>query len=130
MPNTTLSTITDYITDGRDLIQDTLTPFRYSDDSLVTAMNVTLLEGRRLRPDLFVYRRRPPGESQVQHMQANDGTKIDIEEQFRLAFLFGMCAHALMRDQEDIQDERAGIFMSTFTSILIGKSITPPVGGQ
>ena len=115
--NTTLDTITDYINDGRTLLQDTIAPFRYDDPSLVTAMNVTLLEGRRLRPDLFLYNRTPPG---VQSFQANDGTKLVMEEQFRLAFLHGMVAHALERDQEDIQDARAAIFIGVFNTILLG----------
>lgn len=118
--STALDTITDYISDARVILQDTLAPYRYDDDSLVTAMNVTLLEGRRLRPDLFVYRRRRPNESGVQSFQANDGTVLEMEEQFRLAFLHGMCAHALERDQEDIQDARATMFINVFNEMLLG----------
>lgn len=120
MPNTTLETITDYITDARTLLQDTIAPFRYDDPSLVTAMNVALLEGRRIRPDLFLYHRLPTGRPGVQSLQANDGTVVAMEDQFRLAFLHGMIGHALMRDQEDIQDERAGAFMKIFNDILLG----------
>lgn len=123
--STALATITDYINDGRTLLQDTIAPFRYDDASLVVAMNVTLLEGRRLRPDLFVYRRCLPGALGVQSFQANDGTQLEMEEQFRLAFLHGMCAHALERDQEDIQDQRAATFMTIFNRILTGNSGAP-----
>jgi hypothetical protein len=122
--STALATITDYINDGRILLQDTVAPYRYDDASLVTAMNVTLLEGRRLRPDLFVYRRCLPGERGVQSFQGNDGTELEMEEQFRLAFLYGMCSHAMQRDQEDIQDDRATAFMGIFNSILIGSGAT------
>lgn len=118
--STALATITDYINDARTLLQDTIQPFRYLDSELVVAMNVALLEGRRLRPDLFVYRRCLPGERGVQSFQANDGTELEMEEPFRLAFLHGMCAHALERDQEDIQDERAATFMKIFNTILTG----------
>lgn len=121
-----LMTITDYINDGRVLLQDTIAPFRYDDASLITAMNVTLLEGRRVRPDLFVYRKDP--ERGVQSFQKNDGTELVMEEQFRLAFLHGMCAHALERDQEDIQDQRAATFMNIFNSILLGA--TTPAASQ
>lgn len=126
-----LETITDYINDARTLLQDTLAPYRYDDPSLVTAMNVTLLEGRRIRPDLFIYRRCKPGESVVQSFQANDGTKLEMEEQFRLAFLHGMCAHALERDQEDLQDQRATMFFNIFNELLLGVRVagvrSPPV---
>lgn len=120
--STALATITDYITDGRTLLQDTIPPYRYPDSELVTAMNVTLLEGRRLRPDLFVYRRCLPGERGVQSFQMNDGTELEMEEPFRLAFLHGMCAHAMERDQEDIQDERAAVFMKIFNTVLTGNA--------
>jgi len=122
--STALDTIDDYIADGRVLLQDTIQPYRYDDTSLVTAMNVTLLEGRRLRADLFVYQKIPPGQTGVQSFQAKDGTKLQMEEQFRLAFLHGMVAHALERDQEDIQDRRAATFMEVFSNILLG--VRPP----
>lgn len=121
--STALETIDDYISDGRVLLQDTIAPYRYDDTSLITAMNVTLLEGRRIRPDLFVYNRCDP---KVQTFQAKDGTVLEMEEQFRLAFLHGMVAHALERDQEDVQDERAATFMGIFNTILVGRGSPPP----
>jgi hypothetical protein len=127
--STALATITDYINDGRTLLQDTIQPYRYQDGELVVAMNVTLLEARRLRPDLFIYNRHKTGTS-VQSFQNNDGTELLMEEQFRLALLHGMCAHAMERDQEDIQDDRATAFMGIFNSILVGsgKVSAPPQG--
>lgn len=124
--HTALLTINDYVDDARTLLQDRVSPYRYSDDSLIVAMNVTLLEGRRLRPDLFVYNARKCGPTGVQTIIAIDGTEIDIEPQFRLAFLHGMIAHAIERDQEDIQDERAMTFLSIFHSILVGKGPGAP----
>lgn len=122
-----LDTITDYINDGRTLIQDTLQPYRYLDPEMVTSMNVALLEGRRIRPDLFVYRKAPPNQQgSVQFFQANDGTKLIMEEQFRLAFLYGMCAQTLLRDDEDIDTERVTMFLKAFNSILVGSAPQAP----
>jgi hypothetical protein len=123
---TTLETIDDYIDDGRTLLQDTIEPYRYSDDSLIVAFNVTMLEARRLRADLFVYNSRKCGPTGVQHIIAKDGTKVELEAQFRLAILHGMVAHAIERDQEDIQDARAQSFLSIFHSILVGKGPGAP----
>jgi hypothetical protein len=57
-----------------------------------------------------------------------------MEPPFRLAFVFGTVAHALMRDQEDIEDSRASTFMAAFNSMLIGNGaaaiVTPPGHGS
>jgi hypothetical protein len=120
MPNSTLETITDYINECRTLLLDVIEPFRYSDDTLVSSMNIILLEARRIRPDLFVYNRLVTGSSKVPSFLANDGSTLVMEEQFRGAILMGMMGHAIMRDQEDIQDERAGAYMKMFNDMLLG----------
>jgi hypothetical protein len=124
-PNTTLETVNDYITDGRTLLLDTIKPFRYDDASLLVALNVALLEGRRLRPDLFVF----SGNGVPSYFE-NDGSIVPIEQQFRLAFLHGMIGHALERDQEDVQDARSQSFLLYMSNILVGKKIiSPPAPG-
>ena len=123
-PNTTLDTVNDYITDARVLLQDQISPFRYDDPSLLTALNIALLEGRRLRADLFVYNDRRGGA--VPHYAVNDNTHVPIEQQFRLAFLHGMVGHVIERDQEDVQDERAVWFLNVMGNILTGKNLVQP----
>lgn len=123
----TLDTVQDYITDTRTLLQDTVAPYRYDDASLLVALNSSLLEARRLRADLFVFQHgnRVPSYSSV------SDEDVPIEPPFRLAFVYGTVAHALMRDQEDIEDVRATSFMNAFNSILTGSvavSLTAPPG--
>lgn len=126
-PNTTLDTVNDYIVDARTLLQDTISPYRYDDPSLLTALNVALLESRRIRPDLFVFNDRHGG--RVPAYQINDNTLVPIEEQFRLGLLHGMLGHALSRDQEDVQDERAVWFLNVMANILTGKNLVVPKQG-
>jgi hypothetical protein len=110
------------------LLQDQIAPYRYDDTSLLTALNVALLEGRRLRADLFVFNDRCGGA--VPAYAKNDNTLVPIEQQFRLAFLHGMVAHAIERDQEDVQDERAVWFLNVMSNILTGRNmITPKAEG-
>ena len=123
-PNTTLETVTDYITDARTLLQDTIQPYRYSDNELLVALNVSLLEGRRIRADLFVF----CNGGSVPTFKVNDGSTVPIEDQFRLAFLHGMVGHAIERDQEDLQDERAVWFINVMGNILTGRNIVQPRG--
>lgn len=104
---------------------DRIAPFRYSDVSLLVAFNLALLEGRRLRPDIFVYRYG----NHVPSYSAVDGQKVNIEAQFRKAFAYGLVAHALARDQEDVQDERSNMFMDVMSVILTGQPTAARIGG-
>lgn len=125
----TLATVEDYIDDVRVLLQDNRAPYRYDDTSLLAAFNETLLEARRIRADLFVYRH---GHDHVPSYSTVDSEEVHIEPAFRVAFVYGTVAHALMRDQEDIEDARASAFRAAFNSMLIGTgaaAIVPPPGG-
>lgn len=121
----TLETVQDYVTDIRTLLQDVIQPYRYDDTSLLTSLNVTMLEARRIRPDLFVYTHH----EKVPSFSTVDTTPVNIEPPFRLALVFGGASHALARDQEDVQDARASSFMDTFREMLTGVKPIPIQGG-
>ena len=124
----TLNTVSDYITDARVLLQDLVPPYRYDDPSLLVGLNVALLEARRLRGDLFVFNIKARGQTQA--FQEVDDTYVDMEPQFRLAILHGLCAHALERDQEDYQDARVSAFLGLFNAGLIGRALPGLAGGS
>jgi hypothetical protein len=144
----TFDTVGDYISDARTLLQDRIVPYRYSTISLIAALNLALLEVRRIRPDLLW-----DNLDNVPNYDWNDamstlvpGTDgnaddddnptwtqwVPIEQQFRTAVVYGIGAHALARDQEDIQDEAANDFRTTFENMLTevrgSKGKTPPRG--
>lgn len=118
-----LDTVADYVGDSRTLLQDVIAPYRYDDPSLVVALNLALLEVRRLRADLFVY-----AGATMPYFTVVDTTSVPIEPPFRLALVFGVCGHALARDQEDVQDARATTFMNNFYAMLLGTRL-PGIGG-
>ena len=124
----TLNSVADYIADARTLLQDKIPPYRYDDPSLLVALNVTLLEARRLRADLFVYNLRAGGQTQA--FTEVDDTYVALEPKFRLAILHGLCGHALKRDQEDVQDIRASAFMGAFSTGLVGRTLGGVAGGS
>lgn len=126
---TTLDTVANYVSDARTLLQDIIAPYRYDDLSLLTALNVTMLATRRLRPDLFLGDLTTTAFDPIASFSAVDTTEVDIEPPFRLGVLHGLCAHALLRDQEDVQDERADKFMGIFESTLVGVK-TPPIASR
>jgi hypothetical protein len=115
-----LSTVSDYLKDARTLLLDRVYPYRYGDDSLLVALNLALLDARRMRADFFVQK----FGNQVPAYDAVTGEKVPIEPQFRKAIVYGMVAHALIRDEEDVQDARANSFQSVMEYILTG-SISP-----
>lgn len=120
-----LESVSDYIEDARTLLLDRTSPYRYGDISLLVALNLALLDGRRIRPDLFVYKHG----NVVPSFSVVDGQRVPIEPQFRKAFVYGMVAHALARDQEDVQDQRSNLFMGVMFSILAGSGMSTPIGG-
>jgi hypothetical protein len=114
-----LATVTDYVNEARTLLQDKIAPYRYADDELMSALNVTLLDARRLRPDLFLGDGTTTSLSEVQSFITLDTTAVNIEQGFRLAVLLGVVGHAIARDQEDVQDARADAFLKKFRDKLL-----------
>ncbi len=119
-----LRTVQGYVTGIRGLLQDTVQPYRYSDNAILAAMNLAFMEGRRLRADIFMHSRHMT----VPHYEEVNGDIVPIEDQFRLAFEYGAAAHVLLRDVEDVQDERAASFNAGFHEMLVGIR-TPAVTG-
>jgi hypothetical protein len=124
----TLGTVASFLADVRTQLQDIVPGYRYDDPSLLVALNVTMLEARRLRPDFFVFNLSNKG--QVPAFQAVDDTYILLEPQFRYAIENGVIGHALMRDQEDYQDSRASAFLGLFSTGLVGHTLGSIGGGS
>lgn len=120
-----LNTVQSLINDVRVLLLDNVFPYRYSDDELMVGLNTALLEARRLRADLFVTR----WGNNVPYYAKPTGEPFCVEPQFRLAFVYGTAAHALLRDDEDVQDVRSAGFLTRFHDILSGTVFMKPVSG-
>ena len=132
----------DYITDARTLLQDEVEPYRYETLDLVNALNLVLFDVRRLRPDLMVdYLDSVPQYDWNDSSSTTTGVDstnptwnnwVPMEQAFRKALVYGIVAHAMSRDQEDIDDDRANANMKTFENILTGvietKGKQPPKG--
>jgi hypothetical protein len=125
MPQFILQNVQDYINDARTLLLDKVYPYRYDDNSLLVALNLSLQTARRLRADLFVYR----GTTYVPSYDSVSGEEVPIEPQFRQAIVYGLVGHALMRDQEDIQDQRATSMFSAQEYMLTGGMTRPALQG-
>jgi hypothetical protein len=111
-----LDTVQDYVDRARVLLLDETTPYRYSDDSLVEALNLAILEMRRIRPDAMMSYFRT---SLPSYTSASLSDTVAIDEQLRVAALYYVCGHAHLRDEEDTQDTRATAFLNKFTAQLL-----------
>jgi hypothetical protein len=120
-----LMTVEQMIKGVRNLMLDKIRPYRYSDISLIAALNIALNEARRLRPDVFIQRY---GIDVPQYEEVS-GEIFPIEAQFRLAIEYGVAGHALLRDEEDIQDSRANTFLANFENMLTGRRPSIPIEG-
>jgi hypothetical protein len=111
-----LDTVQDYITRARTLILDEIEPYRYPTADLVEALNMAILETRRLRPELLRgYFRGPLPDFSVSDLSA----QVPIDPQFRPAFVYYICGHAHLRDDEVTQDSRAAAFLNKFTAQML-----------
>lgn len=103
------------IKESRRILQDEIEPYRYPQTDLVDALNIAILEARRLRADLFLPRFDLP---------YYDPAAIDlaavfpIEPMYRQSFVFYIVGRMEMRDDEQTQDQRAVAFTTTWKSQL------------
>lgn len=107
-----LDVVSDYVDFARELLQDTKnSPYRYSDASLVRALALSLPEAKKLRPDLFL-------NVTIPTIAANDGTAVPMDPMYRSALVYYMCGIAQLRDDEEVQDQRAAAFLTMFQAKL------------
>jgi len=110
----TLATVQDYVTAARVLLNDTDPDYRYSDDDLLLALNLGLLEARKLRADLFLGRT-----DAVPSFAAVNTTAVDFDPQYRVALLYYIVGYTQLIDEEDTQDARAASFINMFKQALV-----------
>jgi hypothetical protein len=113
-----LDTVQNYIDRSRTLLNDTVAPYRYPDADLVEALNMGVLEARRIRPDLFrTFFRATDG---LPEFSTGDlAEEVDIDAQYRVTFVYYIVGQIQLRDEEDVQDTRAAAFLNKFNSQLL-----------
>ncbi len=113
-----LDTVQDYVDRSRTLLLDTAQPYRYSTDDYVQALNMGILEARRIRPDLMRgFFRAAAG--LPEYDEDNLEAAVAIDPQYRVSFVYYICGQIQLRDEEDTQDPRAAAFLNKFTSQLL-----------
>lgn len=108
-----LATVSQYVSLARTLLQDTVdSPYRYPDADLVLALSLALAEAKKLRPDLFI-------NLALQSFTTNDTTAVTMDEMYRIPLVYYMIGHVQLRDDEQVQDQRAAAFIGMFRTQLV-----------
>jgi hypothetical protein len=113
-----LDTVQDYLNRCRALLLDQNIPYRYPDIDLVENLNMGILEARKLRPELF--QATFWSTTTLPSFSATAPTAVvPIDPQYRVPFVYYICGHAQLRDEENTQDTRAAAFLNKFTSQML-----------
>jgi hypothetical protein len=112
-----LETVGQYLEEARRILQDEVVPYRYQDDDLVDALNIGLMEARRLRADLFLPLFDLPWVNPVGPIEMN--TPILIDPMYRSSLVYYVCGRAQLRDDEPTTDQRAAALITKFTAQLL-----------
>jgi hypothetical protein len=107
-----LETGQDYATEARRLLQDRVVPYRYPDDHFLSALNIGLLEARRMRPDLFI------GRAQNVPDYTALAQIVDFSPQYRSALAYYIAGRVLLADTEATDEARASAFLQKFIATL------------
>lgn len=115
MPNT--RTAGEVIADARDILQDHVTPYRYTESQLFRYLSSALMEARRIRPDLFSGSLRAP----VPNYSEFDGAKIlPLIDTYYPQVVNYVAGRAELRDDSFAVDGRATALIAAFGASLGG----------
>lgn len=111
---TTTWTVDKFVTQCRTLLQDKGSPYRYPDADLVLNLNNGITEMLKLRPDLFL------GITPLPQFDGTSNTTdvVPIDPMYRMPLVYYMVGMAQLRDDEEVQDQRAAAFMAMFNAKL------------
>ena len=112
-------TLQDVVTSSRRMLQDSRTPYRYTDEHLTALVNEALSEARRMRPDLFIdqYTTAYPD-----YDVSDLGTAIPIDEAYFTALTHYVAGTAELVDDEFTVDGRATALITSFRTKLLSAS--------
>jgi hypothetical protein len=112
-----LDTVGQYLEEARRLLQDEDIPYRYEDDDLVDAMNIGMLEARRLRADLFLPLFEIPWFTPTGTIDM--AAPVTMDPMYRSALVYYIVGRAQLRDDESTTDQRASALLTKFVGQML-----------
>lgn len=116
-----LETVGQYITESRRLLQDQIEPYRYPTPDLVDALNIGLMEARRLRADLFLPVFTIPWfDPSADYTDVSFSTKpVPFDPMYRSSLVYYVTGRLQLRDDENTTDQRAAALLTKFTAQML-----------
>jgi hypothetical protein len=112
-----LDTVGQYLEEARRLLQDEVSPYRYPDEDLVDALNIGLIEARRLRADLFLPLFEVPWTDPSGTI--NMATAVTLDPMYRSSLVYYIVGRMQLRDDEPTTDQRAAGLMQKFVQQML-----------
>ena len=122
--------VSDYVSTTRLALQDLIAPYRYTDDSIVGALNAAMFEISRIRPDLFLDLKyqRPIQKGDINagipalFVSTTQTDTVPIPSKYRQPVQWYMEGLLQLLDVTDTQDQRAQAFLAKFQQQLLSVS--------
>jgi hypothetical protein len=110
-------TVNDAVVQARKILQDEMEPYRYPTSDLLTYLNNSMYELKRIRPDAWINTLNTD-----LPMYSDNATDLATDLPFNGIFfqptVMYMAGYAELRDDEYTQDSRAAILMQSFITSL------------
>jgi hypothetical protein len=106
-------------------------PYRYSDDNIVSVLNLAMGEISRVRSDLFMdakYQRPLPSSSPIDdgmpglYTSINQAATVTVPRQYYQSVLWYIEGILQWQDMDDTQDVRAQMFHQKFLSAILSEA--------
>lgn len=110
-------TLQDAIDRAREILQDQVEEYRYTEEELIAYFNQALNQARRVRPDLFL---RYIGYPTPVYTTNDLNTNLPISFTYFDALVFYMAGYAEMRDDEHTVSQRSTSLITAFNAMLRG----------
>jgi hypothetical protein len=114
-----LETVGQYIEESRRLLQDEIVPYRYPQDDIIDALNIALMETRRLRADLFLPAFAMPWFDPALTAAPDLSKPVPIDPMYRQSIVYYVVGRMQLRDDESTTDARAASLLTKFVAQML-----------
>jgi hypothetical protein len=114
-----LETVGQYIEESRRLLQDEIVPYRYPQADMIDALNIALLETRRVRADLFLPVFTLPYFDPTKVTAPDLAKPVPMDPMYRQSLVYYVVGRMQLRDDESTTDARSAALLTKFVAQML-----------